>query len=240
MVDYYSLAAAAIGFAPPIALMFWTLQRYTYPKVEKPYFNDPRLFGMFTVGIVIGVILYAVSFLFSPAYALVGFLLEEAIKLMILNMPRFQRKADTPFYGFGLGAGMASALAFGAINRTLYGVGFELSALVLVILVSIMLALLHTSTGTTIGMGVARGTPWSFFGQAVIVHLAFVLLLAPFNQIPFQGESVVAYILFGVALVFVATYYWYTHYKLLPAYVKEAIAYFNRKKSARKERRSKD
>jgi hypothetical protein len=240
-MDFTSLGAAAIGFAPPIVLMLWTLQRYTYPTVEKPYFSDPTLFGMFAIGIVVGVALYVVSLLISPAYALGGFFLEEVVKLMIINMPRFQRRADTPFYAFGLSAGIASALAFGLVNRALVGVGFDPVAVVIMVVYSIMIALLQISTGTTIGMGVARGHPWPFFGQAVVVHLAVVLLLAPFSTTLGEGENAIGIVLFVVAFLFTATYYWYVHRKLLPAYVREALAKMGgmKPKKARKERRSK-
>jgi hypothetical protein len=86
-MDTTSLLAAAIGFAPPISLMLWTLQKYTYPRVERPYFSDPTLFGLFAVGIVLGVILHVVSILLPLEYAITGFLIEEAIKLMILTCP---------------------------------------------------------------------------------------------------------------------------------------------------------
>jgi hypothetical protein len=240
-MDFTYLAAAAIGFAPPIALMLWTLQRYTYPTVEKPYFSDPTLFGMFAAGIVVGVVLYVASLLLPGEYIFGGFLLEEAVKLMIINMPRFQRRADTPFYAFGLSAGIASALAFGLVNRTLVGAGFDVVTLIVVITYSMMIAFLQISTGTTIGMGVARGTPWPFFGQAVVVHLAAALLLVPFNAIGTGGDSLIGIFLFAVALIFTATYYWYVHRKLLPAYVREALAKMGgmKPKKARKERRSK-
>lgn len=245
-MEYGSLVAAAIGFAPAIALMLWTLQGYTYPRVEKPYFSDPTLFGMFAIGIVIGVALYAVSLFLAFEYVLLGFIIEEAVKLVILNLPRFQRRADTPFYGFGLGAGMASALAFGAVNRVVTNVGFDASSVLIMVLFAVQLALLQSANGTTIGIGVARGQPFVFFGQAVVVHLAYVLLLAPFNLIPDQGESILAYALFGVATVFLASYYYYLHKKLLPSYVKEALANLQRQKEkaekkegkARKIRRS--
>ncbi len=98
-----------------------------------------------------------------------------------------------------------------------------------------------TSTGTTIGMGVARGSPWPFFGQAIVVHLAVVLLLAPFSTVLGEGESTIGIVLFVVAFIFTATYYWYVHRKLLPAYVREALAKMGgmKPKKARKERRSK-
>jgi hypothetical protein len=240
-MDLTSYVAAAIGFAPPLALMLWTLQKYTYPKVERPYFSDPKLFGMFAIGIVIGAVLYVVSLLLSVEYAIVGFLLEESIKLMIINLPRFQRRADTPFYAFGLSAGMATALAYGAVNLALTQTGFDALAIAVMITYSIMLAMLQISTGTTIGMGVARGTPWPFFAQAVVVHLAFVLMLAP-SSTSFVGSGAVATALFAAAFVFAVAYYYYVHHRMLPIYVREALANLseNKPKKARKEPRSKD
>lgn len=230
-MDITSLVAAAIGFAPPIILMLWTLQKYTYPRVDKPYFSDPKLFGMFAVGIVVGVALYVVSLVLPLEYVIVGFLLEEAVKLMIMNMPRFQRRADTPFYAFGLSAGMASALAFGIVNRALTGVGLDVLAISITIIYSSMLALLHISTGTTIGMGVARGTPWPFFGQAVVVHLAVTLMLLPSSDITLSEGNLLGITLFLIALIFTAIYYYFVHERLLPQYVKEALERTGEKKS---------
>lgn len=229
-MDITSLVAAAIGFAPPIILMLWTLQKYTYPRVDKPYFSDPKLFGMFAVGIVVGVALYVVSLVLPLEYVIVGFLLEEAVKLMIMNMPRFQRRADTPFYAFGLSAGMASALAFGIVNRALTGVGLDVLAISITIIYSSMLALLHISTGTTIGMGVARGTPWPFFGQAVVVHLAVTLMLLPSSDITLSEGNLLGITLFLIALIFTAIYYYFVHERLLPQYVKEALERTGEKK----------
>ncbi len=222
-MDTTSLVAAAIGFAPPIILMLWTLQKYTYPKVERPYFSDPKLFGLFAVGIVLGVALYVVSLLLPLEYTIVGFLLEETVKLMIMNMPRFQRRADTPFYAFGLSAGMASALAFGIVNRALAGVGLDILAILITVIYSSMLSLLHISTGTTIGMGVARGTPWPLFGQALVVRLAVALMLIPSSDVTLSEGNALGVALFLIALVFTATYYYFVHEKLLPQYIREAL-----------------
>ncbi len=239
-MEYGSFIAAAIGFAPAIALMLWTLQNYTYPRVEKPYFSDPTLFGMFATGIIIGVVLHAVGVIFSASYLFVGFILEEAVKLVILNLPRYQRRADVPFYGFGLGAGMASALAFGAINDTLVNTNPDVPSMLIVIVYSVIISLLQISTGTTIGIGVARGQPFAFFGQAVVVHLAFALLLVPFKQIAVTGVNTLALVLFAVAAVFIATYYYYLHSRLLPAYVKEAIANLQRQKEKERSKASEE
>ena len=98
------LIAGAIGFAPAMILMFWTLRDYTYPKVEKPFFEDKKAFGLFAVGMVIGVIIYSAQSWFALDLVLIALLfalVEELVKLMILNFSRFQRKLDTSFYGRG-------------------------------------------------------------------------------------------------------------------------------------------
>ncbi|MCU0862009.1 MAG: hypothetical protein MUE65_06800, partial [Methanomassiliicoccales archaeon] len=76
--------AGAIGIGPALALMYWTLKSYTYPSVEKPFFDDRRVFGLLAVGMVLGVLLYAVQQFFpmdQVLYALVFALIYELVKL---------------------------------------------------------------------------------------------------------------------------------------------------------------
>ena len=42
--------AAALGAA--LVLMYVVLRKYTYPAVEQPFFSDPSLFILFTVGLI--------------------------------------------------------------------------------------------------------------------------------------------------------------------------------------------
>jgi hypothetical protein len=74
-----------------------------------------------------------------------------------------------------------------------------------------------------------------------VVHLAVVLFLVPFSTNLGDSGSAIGIVLFAVAFIFTATYYWYVHRKLLPAYVREALAKMGgmKPKKARKERRSK-
>ncbi len=235
MTQYADLVSAAIGFAPAILLMLLTLQPYTYPNVEKPYFSDPKLFGMFAFGIVLGVVLNTVYVLFGLLYLLLSFLLEESLKLVILNLPRFQLKVDTPFYAFGLGAGMASALAFGRSYSVLFNVGYEPVTLLIVVIVAIQISFLQISTATTIGVGVARGRPWPNFAQAALMQLAVVLLTIPLTQNP---SDIVALLLLVVATIFIATYYYVICYRQLPDFIREALKRSQSRK-ARKMRQTK-
>ena len=91
-MNYDMMIAGAIGFAPAIALMFYSLKNYTYPAVERPFFDDRKVFFMFAVGITIGVIIAAVHYIFEGGgaesyilYAILFALIEELTKFVILN-----------------------------------------------------------------------------------------------------------------------------------------------------------
>ncbi|MCG7844957.1 MAG: hypothetical protein MIO90_05955 [Methanomassiliicoccales archaeon] len=222
-MDWQMLLAAALGIGPALALMFWTLKDYTYPKVERPFFDDRKLFLLLAVGMVVGVVIYSVQSYFSlefVLYALLFAVLEELIKLVILNFPRFQRKLDTAFYGYSFGLGIGSTMAFGAVFLTLTVLD-ELGAAgwLLVVIIGIQFVLLHASAGALVGTGSARGEIWGYFSQAGLMHIGYNLLMVPF----FMGEWW-GYITFVLATLLVAYYYMQVHRHVLPAVIDDAMA----------------
>jgi hypothetical protein len=221
--------AGAIGFAPAILLMFYTLKNYTYPAVERPFFDDRKVFFMFAVGIIIGVVLATVHYIFEggDAYAYLLFailfaLAEELLKFMILNKRGFLQRIDTSFYGVTLGLGIGSTTAFGVVFFTLSGNsgGSDVVQYGILILVSVGLVLLHGATATTIGIGSARGTPWPFLTQSIMVHLAFNLLMVPV----YLGESPLEFISLPLAVIFAGLYYRYVKDTMIPDLVSEALS----------------
>lgn len=223
-MDWGMMMAAALGVGPALALMFYTLRDYTYPQVERPFFDDRKLFLMLAVGMVIGVVVYVLQSYFDLGFILFALLfavLEELIKLVILNMPRFSRKLDTSFYGFALGLGIGSTMAFGAVFYTMQQSDMDLLAWVTVLVLAVQMVLLHASTGALIGTGSARGEMWGYFAQAGLVHIGFNLLMA----IPLNFDNIIA-AWAGVILatLLVAYYYLQVHRHLLPSVVKDALA----------------
>ncbi|MDD1773476.1 MAG: hypothetical protein LUQ14_02500 [Methanomassiliicoccales archaeon] len=218
------LIAGAIGFAPAMILMFWTLRDYTYPKVEKPFFEDKKAFGLFAVGMVLGVAMYAAQswFPLQVVYVALAFaLVEELVKLMILNFPRFQRKLDTSFYGLAIGLGIGSTMGFGAAFVGLHFVeSVSAWTMLIVVLLAVQLVLLNASTGATIGVGVTRGAPWAFFAQATLVHISYSLLMILF----YMNPDVLGYAGFFAALAVVVGYYIYVHSRMLPKVVEDGIS----------------
>ncbi|MDH7508083.1 MAG: hypothetical protein QHH00_01635 [Methanomassiliicoccales archaeon] len=220
------LIAGAIGFASSMALMFWTLRDYTYPRIEKPFFDDRKVFGLFALGLVLGIVIFSAQTYFPLAVVVVALafaLVEELIKLIILNIPKFQKKPDTGFYGLALGFGIGSTIAFGAVYLTLSFIDeINIWAASTTMILALQIVFLHGSTGATIGIGVARGTPWGLFAQAALVHLVYNLMMIPF----YMSEFTFGALLFIIAFIFLVSYYLYVHYRLIPDFVFELISKF--------------
>lgn len=189
MADLLTVVSAAAGFAPALALLFLTLRKYTYPAVEKPFFDDKKLFAFFALGIVLGMVLFAFEAWGQTAsldetliLLILGFAAMECLmKLVILNFPRFQRKVDTAFYGVSMGLGISSTYTF----ATIYVSALSLETVTAVdmtafSLLGLQLVLLHGATTAFIGIGVARGEVKPYLAEAMLVHIAYNLFMVPF------------------------------------------------------------
>jgi hypothetical protein len=223
-MDWQMMIAAALGVGPALALMFWTLKDHTYPAVERPFFDDRKLFLMLAVGMVIGVVVYVVQSYFNLGYLLFALLFavfEELVKLIILNMPRFSRKLDTSFYGYALGLGIGSTMGFGAVFYTMQqSDSMDIGIWATVFLLAIQMVLLHAATGAMIGAGAARGEMWGYFAQACLFHIGFNLLMA----VPLNVDNI--FIAWGaviLATLLAVYFYLQVHRHVLPAMVKEAL-----------------
>jgi|APFre7841882724_1041349.scaffolds.fasta_scaffold11802_5 hypothetical protein len=221
--------AGGIGIAPALALMYWTLKGYTYPAVEKPFFDDRKIFGLLAVGMVLGVGIFTVQQYFPlemVLYALLFAVVYELVKLLVLNLKRFSRKLDTPFYGLVIGLGMGSTVAFGyawSVILTLASAGEvpNLRDYAILVVLGVQLCLLNGSTGAVIGIGVTKGQSFGFFANAVLVHLAYNLVMIGFFLYPLEFWG---YLCLAVGTVIVAYSYYRIHFQALPALVKEGIS----------------
>lgn len=212
MVDFLQLAAGVLGFGPAMVLLYFTLKNYTYPKVEKPFFDDRKLFAFFALGVVLGMVIYAfetwgslVSSSYTILLLIMGFaLMEELMKLVILNFPRFQKKVDTAFYGLSMGLGIAATYTFAKVYVFLNDIGGkpQVADLAVASMLGLLFVLLHGSTTALIGIGVARGDVNGYFPEALLIHIGFALmyesffagiLSEPWNLIGLVGAAAVAF-----------------------------------------------
>jgi hypothetical protein len=228
MVDILQIASAVAGFGPSMGLLYYTLKDYTYPKVEKPFFDDRKLFAFFALGIVLGMVLFAVESYgrgSSSSETLVAVVLvfaafEELLKLIILNFPRFQRKVDTSFYGLSMGLGIAATFTFASVYVSLLDLeGPTYFEIIVYSLLGLQFVLLHGATTATIGIGVARGQVRGYFTQALLLHISYSLLM-----IPFFISSVFVLEMAGVVLASIVVLYGYIrmHTLLLPVLIRDA------------------
>lgn len=180
--------AALIGLGSALVLMYAVLRNYTYPKIEEPFFSDPTLFKIFTVGLFEGTLLFVLYTYLWQLFTVVGLgfvvailfgAIIEFVKLVTLNLKRFSGISDTIFYGFGLGLGLGAAMAFGMIYYWLKG-ELDVTSTIMVVMLALQYLLLGAANGVVVGEGVARRKPMEFTLQAVLYSAAFHLIIIPF------------------------------------------------------------
>jgi RsiW-degrading membrane proteinase PrsW (M82 family) len=232
MVDLLQITSAVAGFGPAIFLLYFTVSNYTYPKVKEPFFDDSKIFKFFALGIALGMIIFAFEEWSRPsnetiiALVVLYALMEELMKLVILNFPRFQRKLDTAFYGLALGLGISTTYTFATVYVSLLGLdkpgAFEMIAYSLL---GLQFVFLHGSTTTMIGIGVVRRDLKAYFSEALLVHLGYNLLMIPF----FMESEPWNYMGLGAASALVVYAYYRIHSQSLPALIKDAKRMYLRK-----------
>lgn len=180
--------AALIGLGSALVLMYAVLRNYTYPKIEEPFFSDPTLFKIFTVGLFEGTLLFVLYTYLWQFFTVVGLGFVVAIlfgaiiefaKLVTLNLKRFSGISDTIFYGFGLGLGLGAAMAFGMVYYWLKG-ELDVTSTIMVVMLALQYLLIGAANGVVVGEGVARRKPMEFTLQAVLYSAAFHLIIIPF------------------------------------------------------------
>ncbi|WP_400153195.1 hypothetical protein [Candidatus Methanarcanum hacksteinii] len=180
--------AALIGLGSALVLMYAVLRNYTYPKIEEPFFSDPTLFKIFTVGLFEGTLLFVLYTYLWQFFTVVGLGFVVAIlfgaiiefaKFVTLNLKRFSGISDTIFYGFGLGLGLGAAMAFGMVYYWLKG-ELDVTSTIMVVMLALQYLLLGAANGVVVGEGVARRKPMEFTLQAVLYSAAFHLIIIPF------------------------------------------------------------
>lgn len=245
MADIITIASAAAGFAPALALLFFTLRKYTYPAVEKPYFDDKKLFAFFALGIVLGMVLFAFESWGKTASTnetivllILGFAVMECLmKLIILNFPRFQRKVDTGFYGLSMGLGISSTYTFASVYVSAMSLETVTAAdMVILSMVGFQLVLLHGATTAFIGIGVARGDVKPYLAEAMLVHIAYNLFMVPIFMFEIFKPPLD---LIGLVAASAVVVYAYTKvYRLsFPVLIQDALK-GQKKKKAKKVRKS--
>lgn len=221
--------AALIGLGSALVLMYAVLRNYTYPKIEEPFFSDPTLFKIFTVGLFEGTLLFVLYTYLWQLFTVVGLGFVVAIlfgaiiefaKLVTMNLKRFSGISDTIFYGFGLGLGLGAAMAFGMIYYWLKG-ELDVTSTIMVVMLALQYLLLGAANGVVVGEGVARRKPMEFTLQAVLYSAAFHLIIIPFYM---ETDVIwIKYVALIAASALVVFIFYRAIYRRLPKVVDDVL-----------------
>ena len=213
-----------------MGLMFYTLRDYTFPRAKEPFFDDRKIFAFFALGIVIGMVLFAfeewgriASSTETILVLIIGYaLMEESLKLVVLNYPKFQRKVDTAFYGLSFGLGISATFTFATVYASALGLespsAVDMTAFALL---GVQFVLLHGATTAFIGIGVARGEVKPYFSEAVLIHIAYNLFMVPFFMYDIF-EPPLNLLGLGAAYIVVIYGYYKVHTLSIPVLLQDA------------------
>lgn len=226
-MDWILGLAMVLGIGPALALMFAGVRKYTYPKVEQPFFSDPTFFSMLVVGMVAGSVLFfamvALRFTSNIVFMVIMALIESMAMVVVMNLRRFRGASDSVFYGYALGLGMACGMSTGLCFITAsVAEGLDASVVFLVV-ISVTMAMVLGSCGTNVGEGIARHRVFEFALQAAIPLIVYNILLTVMLQGGAIGGSVVYYLSAVVAVLFACSVYYRTMCQQLPRIVREVL-----------------
>ena len=175
------LVAMLLGTIPALLLRFYMLRAF------EGMFEDPPVLFAFVIGLVAGVIMGAVHVLMDVSlmttllsallFFVVGFaFIDQFLKVIIFNSPRFSGQAETTFYstafGLGFGAGLTALWFF----RSFAERGAEINGWVILsyVCAAFAFAVVHGTTGMLVGFGATERIVWRY-------GLLSVLLQTPLN-----------------------------------------------------------
>ncbi len=219
-MDNVMMISGAIGFTPALIILFFVLKDYTYPAVERPYFDDRKVFVLLSFGMIAGSLFFLVESFFGSAsilYLVLVALLEEMVKFIIFNSKKYSGHIDTTFYAFSFGLGAAAIITFGniylALSSALLSGSLTAAGILLLLAYGFMISLMWGSTSAIIGLGAAKKEPVHYTVQAIMIHLFYSTVLVPFylNLEPWS------YLSFGAVAVFMLYVFWQTYTNVIPS-----------------------
>ena len=218
--------AMVLGIGPALILMYLGVRNYTYPRVEQPFFSDPRFFMLLVVGMIAGSVLFfalrVLGFTTNVVYMVLMAVIEVMAMVVVMNLKRFRGQSDSIFYGYALGLGMSCGLSTGIVFMVASTIETIDASVAVIVLMSVSFSLMLGAVGTTVGEGIARHRVMEFALQAAIPAIIFNILLWVLFQNP-EDYGVLYYVCL-VVMVAVSAYMFYrTMYRRLPQIVREVL-----------------
>lgn len=222
------LGSLAIGLAPALFLLWFSLRRFDYPRAERTLFDDRRVFLALAVGLGWGAVASTLTLFVAAAglandllsvYVLVLAIvaLEESFKMAYLGRKGYRERFDTTFVGVALGVGSAATLVSASGILTVTAAGSAEATVVLLAIFSVTMSLMHAVSGALIGFGAAKGAMGRYYVRAVLARSVNMILMVPFF-VPsaYGGDPAIPIVSLGAGVVEALLLYRYVYVDVLP------------------------
>lgn len=227
-MDILPQASLFLGIIPALLIMYFSLKGY------EGYYKDKNMFLAFIAGIIMGFIAVFVQSFTLPLsifFIIIISFFDQLFKTIVLNLPRFQRKKETPIYGLSLGLGFGSSFTPFMIIATAAISTNNNYILTLITIGSIGIILFHGASGTYIGLGIFKGKLTRFLITCIILQLPFNLLIGLMISYSTIDSLIMQLIFVCLLIVYGSLFFFYIIKKALPLVIIETEKRKRSKKS---------
>jgi hypothetical protein len=228
VVDWPILLGGILGLVPALLILLASYAPYD------GRFKDNVLFLFFMGGVFSGmaVALFEALLkiprgdtLYLPIVVLLGFpILEQLLKLLVLNRRAHQGQRETVFYGGAFGLGFASMAVLSASQRDVPLLPYREIGAVLreplrgieFLVVAFTLLLAHFATGIVVGDGVRSRKLGESTGLAVVALIPVQFLVFEFSAGVLAGRESEGLIYLPLMLAYAVGLAWWAHSRVLP------------------------
>jgi len=181
-----SFVILGLGFGPPMLILYLIIRHYEENLVWE------RVFTFAVIGIISGIFIAALHLILevSAGRELTSLLLidgilafiEQGVIMIVFNLPRFQKRWDTPFYAASFGSGVASMIFL--IRVYPFATGFEgaifsFDIFFQSLFFALIFAFLFPSVASIVGFGAFRGGTIRYYLMASMIQWSAFVLVSP-------------------------------------------------------------
>jgi membrane-associated HD superfamily phosphohydrolase len=215
--------AFMIAIVPAITVLYFTLKRY------ERYLNDKHLFFSIITGLFLGILVSVFHLAISASGALTGsifnFVLiiisfaifENIVKVVFVQLSRFERKFEVTFYGATFGLILGSSITMGR-TYAIFSQDIAIYDIIGIGLFAVAILFMNGGMGAYIGYGHHKSDMrWTMI-SAVFISMPFNLFLFLWYTFQFYwpGSSDNP-MLVAIAMVYGVGVFIYMYNRVLPA-----------------------
>jgi hypothetical protein len=232
-----------ISVIPIFIILFYAVKNY------ENYFEDRHFFFALLTALILSILagfihiltLANIPFFFDVVGLIVIVIglaiFETLVKLVFVNLPRFERKYDTTFYGAAFGFGFASFIVI-AITYINISTDFGVSAVKILslILFSLSMVFIQGALGIYLGYGVHKQELFRYSFYSVLIQSPFNFIIVMWYLLIWVFPAESGWELTMIALFYAFGIFYYMYNNILPQALPENLRK-HRRRSIRKGKR---